>query len=367
MSTAASTTPFFGRAYSLTVTPQAGPAAGQAITISSDTFEPNALRFTFDIQQFAWGTFWQAEIAIYNANGPIGSGDTPDVNLYQALIQEGDLVTVCAGYQADYPAPATPPAIWTGLVFYTIQDRLDVVDERLILHCILNRVLTTQNFINSTLPALSTQFAQAQFIAQKSSTPIGITGSQVQAAIASASPQRGAVSLPRGKSYFGAPHNYLAALADQNSLVHWFDEHNWNVDSLQVPLGELVATYGPVSVLGGPPARVGGVTLSLIGQPQQTQLGVDFRVLLDPTVQIKAPLPQVAVQLQYVRQAPIVYPVPAGQLVPTPLVNQYAVIGVRFTGDTRGNAWYSDITAVVQVQSAIQLLGQSLQADVGNN
>lgn len=363
----ASTTPFFGRAYSLTITPQSGPSAGTPIVVSSDAFEPEALRFTFDIQQFAWATFWQAEIAIYNADGNITSGPSAGVNLYKAVIQEGDIVTVSAGYQADYPAPATPPAIWTGLVFYTIQDRLDVVDKRLILHCILNRVLTTQNFINDTLPALSTQFTQAQFIAANSTTPISVVGSQVQRALAAANPQRGAASLPRGKSYFGAPHGYLTHLADQNSLVSWFDAHSWNVDSLQQPLGTLVTTYAPVGVQGGLPTRSGGVTTSLIGQPQQTQLGVDFRVLLDPTVQVVAPLPQVAVQLSAIRQSPIAFPVPADQLPVTPLVSQYVVIGVRFTGDTRGNAWYSDITGVAQIQDAIQLLGQSMQADAGNN
>ncbi len=365
-SLAASKTPFFGRAWSLTITPTTGPSAGTPIVISTDAFEPEALRVTFDINQIAFSAFWHAEFTIYNANGPITSGPSQGINLMQAVIQEGDLVTFSAGYQADYPYPSTPPAIWTGPVFYTIQDRLNVVDERLIVHCLLNRALTTQNFLNATLPALSTQFTQAQFIAAQSANPIGINESQVQQAISSANPQRGAAKLPRGKSYFGNPHRYLTALADQNSLVSWFDAHNWNVDSLQNPVGQLVATYAPVNT-GNAPQTISGTKLSLIGQPQQTQLGVNFRVLLDPTVQVAAPLPQVAVQLQYVRQAPIQYPLPKGQLAVVPLSSQYVVIGVRFTGDTRGNPWYSDITGVTQIQTAIQLLGNTTQADATGN
>lgn len=357
-----STTPFFGRAYSLTITPNQGPSAGIPIVISSDTFEPSALRFTFDINQFAFSAFWHAEIAIYNADGPISSGPSAGIDLFQAIIQEGDMVTVSAGYQADYPSPSVPPSIWTGPIFYTIEDRQNVVDQRLIIHCILNRALTTQNFLNATLPALSTQFTQAQFIAANAKTKISINPSQVQQAISSAFPQRGAANLPRGKSYFGNPHRYLQHLADQNGLVSWFDAHNWNVDSLQNPLGDLIATYAPVNVLGGPPQRIGNVTLSLIGQPQQTQLGVNFRVLLDPNVQVVAPLPQVGVQMQYIRQAPIAYPIPKGG-APLPLISKYAVIGVRFIGDTRGNSWYTDITGVSQIQTAIALLGQSGQAD----
>lgn len=362
-----STTPFFGRAYSLTITPNQGPSAGVPIVISSDTFEPNALRFTFDIVQMAFSAFWQAEISIWNADGPITSGPSAGVNLYQAVIQEGDIVTVSAGYQADYPAPAVPPAIFTGPVFYTIQDRIDVVDKRLIIHCLLNRVLTTQNFLNATLPALSTQFTQAQFIASESANKINVNAAQLQNSISSATPQRGAANLPRGKSYFGNPHPYLTALADQNNLLSWFDNKGWNVDSLQNPVGKLVATYAPVVPQGGPPARVNGTTLSLIGQPQQTQLGVNFRVLLDPNVQVTAPLPQVAVQQQFIRQAPIAYPLPKGQGPPVPLVDQYVVVGIRFIGDTRGNAWYSEITGIAQIQTAIALLGQSRQADATGN
>jgi hypothetical protein len=319
---------------------------------------------TFDITQLAYTAFWQAEVVIYNANGPITSGPSAGINLMQAVIQEGDVITISAGYQADYPYPSTPPAIFTGSVFYTIQDRLNVVDERLIIHCLINRALTTQNFINETIPLLSTQYSQARQIAQSAANPININSSQVQTAINSANPQRGASQLPRGKSYFGNPHNYLNALAEQNSLVSWFDNTTWNVDSLQNPVGSLVATYAPVNT-GGAPTTINGTKLSLIGQPQQTQFGVDFRVLLDPTVQVKAPLPQVAVQLQYIRQAPIPYPLPKDQVaaLPLPQNNQYIVIGVHFIGDTRGNAWYSDITAVTLIQTALQMLGKTKQAD----
>lgn len=362
-----SKTPFFGRAYSLTITPQQGPSAGIPIIVSSDAFEPSALRFTFDIVQMAFSAFWQAEISIWNADGPISSGPSAGINLYQAVIQEGDIVTVAAGYQADYPFPSTPPAIFTGPVFYTVQDRLGVVDKRLTIHCLLNRALTTQNFLNATLPALSTQFTQAQFIASESLNTIQINPSQVKSAIDSANPQRGATNLPRGKSFFGNPHPYLIALAEQNSLLSWFDSKGWNVDSLQNPVGALVSTYAPVNVSGGPPDRIGKTTLSLIGQPQQTQLGVNFRVLLDPNVQISSPLPQVALEKRFIRQAPISYPLPVGQGPPVPLVDKYVAVGVNFRGDTRGNEWYSDITGIAQIQQAIQLLGQSRQADATGN
>jgi hypothetical protein len=215
--------------------------------------------------------------------------------------------------------------------------------------------------MNVTLPLRATQATQAKFIADNSNTPITVNSSLVQKVIKSTT------QLPRGKSYFGVPYKYLQAIADQNNLLSFFDGHSWNIDDLSKPLGELKATYAPVNPQGGPPTRIGNTTLSLIGQPQQTQLGVDFRVLLDPTVQIVAPLPQVAVLLQYVRQAPIAYPIPQGSLPPRPLTDggKYAVIGVKFVGDTRGNPWYSEITGVAQIQDVVMLMGISNKADPG--
>ncbi len=345
-----STTPFFGRAYSLSIALTQGDAAGQTITISSDEFEPNALRFSFELEQHAFSDFWHAEITIYNCDGPIGSGPNPQLNLFQAVIQEGDIVTLRAGYQADYKATGVAPTIWQGPVFYFIKDRLDVVDQRLILHCVCSRALTTLNFINGSLPALSNQVSQARYIAANSITKIGVNSSQVQGALAS-------TQLPRGVSFFGAPHNYLQHLADSNSnVVSWFDSYSWNLDTLKDPAGKLVASYAPIQP-GGVPARVDGVSLSLIGTPQQTQFGVNFRVLLDPVVQVSSPLPKVGLAKEFVRQAPVAYPLPKGQYAPRPLGTEYIVVGVRCTGDTRGNAWYTDITGLTLVSDVLVMLG----------
>lgn len=362
-----STTPFFGRAWSLTITPNQGPSAGTPIVVSSDAWQPEALRVTFEINQLAFPAFWHAEFTIYNANGPISSGPSAGVNLYQAVIQEGTMITFAAGYQADYPYPQTPPIIWSGPVFYTLQDRIDVVDSRLIIHCLLSRVLTTQNFLNETMPALSNQFQQAQIIASKSINPIALDINQFQQAVANAPIQRAATSLPRGKSYFGNPHRYLYALAEQNAVLSWFDNARWNTASLSGPLGPVIARYAPVGLAQGPPQTLDGIKLSLIGQPQQTQLGVNFRVLLDPNVQVTAPFAQVGVQLRYVRQAPIQYPLPTDVGPPLPLASQYVVVGVRFIGDTRGNAWYSDITGCANILSAVQMLGNSGMVDPTNS
>jgi len=354
--------PFFGRAWSLTIIPDAGPLANHPIVISTDTFGPEALRIEFEIVQMAFEGFWQAEFVIYNADGIIPG---TNFSLYEAVIQEGDEVIFGAGYQADVPDGGKPPVIWDGNIFYTTQDRLDVVDKRLIIHCLINRLLTTKNFLKGTLPARATQFTQAQFIAQNSTNPIKIDQNMWDQANANSGISRGANQLPRAKTYFGNPHHYLAALADQNDLQSWFDSRKWNVDSLRNPTGPIVGTYAPLYILNGPPVREGKVSFSLIGQPQQTTLGVSFRVLLDPAVQITAPLSQVVVQKQYVKQAPINYPPQQNEFPPRPLneTDQYVVIGVRFVGDTRGNPWYTEVTGAANVLNAVQMLGYRKESD----
>jgi len=352
-----SSTPFFGRAYSLTISPKEKDSKRPTIVVTSDEFEPSALRITFDVAQYAFSAMWQAEIVIWNADGEITDGPSKGMNLYQAIIREGDMVKLCAAYQADYP-PDKLPVIWEGPIFYTIQDRPEVTDRRLRIQCLIDRAMTTNNFINETINPLTTQFDQARFIAEKSLNKISIDARQVQTVLDN---RRENSKLPRAKTYFGNPHNYLTQIADMNSFLSWFDGKKWNLDDAKAPIGKLVATYAPVTPAGGMPVRMGGITQTLIGQPQQTQLGVTFKVLLDPAVQVMAPLNQVRIPPQYVRQAPIAYPLPEGQGPPVPLVDNYVVVGVRFVGDTRGNAWYSEITGLANVLSAVQLLGE-LQA-----
>jgi hypothetical protein len=339
-----STTPYFGRSYSLELTPAGGPAAGETIIITSDQFEPNALRISFDVSQVAFEAFWTAEIVIYNCDGSFTTSSGQLVNLYEAVIQEGDTVTLRAGYQAD----GEPRVIWTGPVFYTVHDRLDVTDQRLTIHSIVNRLTTTNNFVNTIASALSTQYEQALQIAKESQTPFQINAPQLQKLTAKS---------PCETIFFGNPHHYLKALADQNDLLSWFDSKGWNTDdALQQPIGDLVATYGPATPLDSSPTNLpDGTTLSLIGQPQQVQFGVDFRVLLDNRVQINPPLPRVGVQRQAIRQAAIAYPL--GAFPPLPLRDSYVVVGVRFIGDTRGNAWYLDITGRTPILSAATMIG----------
>jgi hypothetical protein len=259
---------------------------------------------------------------------------------------EGSTVIVQAGYQND----GVPQIIWAGPVFQAIWERVDVVDFKLTLHCILNRTLTTQNFVKVTLPKLTKAADQARIIAQRSVTPIQVDSSHLQ--LLTSPP------LVRAETIYGNPHRFLGELARQNNLASWFTAHQFAMASLNGGGGKPIATYAPATVLGTPPVKqTDGTTLSLIGTPQQTQYGINFKVLLDSRLQISSPLPEVAIQMQFIRQAAVQYPLPPGQFPPRPLQNQYTVVAVRHYGDTRGNSWYSEVTAFSQVQDVIALLG----------
>jgi hypothetical protein len=380
-----SSTPFWGRAYELDIITQ----DGQTIVVSADAWEPEALRFTFECEQIAFGegnAFWLATVEIYNCDGNITSGPSAGVNLAKLVVSEGDNVVVKAGYQAQ----GKPQTIWQGEVYQPTWERVDVVDYKLTLHCVLGRAFGNQNFINQTLTSLSTGRQQAEWIVANSTNQFNTVGSQLTAFDAANS-----TKLPRGKSFFGDPNHYLSALARANGMVAWIGlatpgsagvgstsapQGQWNVAPLynpsdpassatsngQVPggqdypvtVGAVVATYASTSIYSGPPINTpDGTTLSMIGTPQQTQYGVDFRVLLDARLKIDVPLPQVRLSGAYVRQAARAFPAGPLDIRPLPSDGLYAMLKVRHCGDTRGNDWYTEVTGYSSILDIIALLG----------
>src|ERR1035438_1422534 len=91
---------------------------------------------------------------------------------------------------------------------------------------------------------------------------------------------------------------------------------------------------------------------TLIGTPQQTEMGVTFKVLLDSSLTIGklVKLDQSAIKL---------IPVFPGQ-IPAVLSQNglYIVAGLRHYGDSRGDPWYSEVIAVNRLWSDVFRAGQ---------
>jgi hypothetical protein len=331
-----STLPFFGRSYLLTVTP--ATLVGETVTpstnrivISGDEWEPKALRFTFQVEQAAYTNdcvWWYANVDIYNCDGQIDYGPSQGKVLVAELLTEGSQVTIQAGYQAD----GQPIVIWEGITFQAIWTREEVVDFKLTLRCVMVRGV--QNQIKWNIPALTKPAEQMKLIARNSITPVQLNDSQLE--------MFDGRELVRGKTVYGNPYRYMQAMATDRQLLSW-TEHNKFVTAELKDSGKKPLAFAPATLLDRGPIRTpDGTTLSLIGSPQQTEMGINFRVLLDPRLQIVNPLVTVSIDMKYIRQFAISPPPNAGANLVRDLATRYFLVGVRHIGDTRGNAWYSD-------------------------
>ena len=314
--------PLYGRKYQLTLKLPDSQGNQTVLDISDSSFEPGALRITFDVTTVAWQTYWSADIVIYNLDEPTGT---------QILSSQGMEVSLSAGYQnSGYGV------IWDGYVMQALWDRENVVDFKITLHCMIGFDDLTRNFINRTYAGISQQQLITR-MAKDCFRPIGVQ---------SISTKLDAQVLPRGKTVFGNPKKYIDWVAADNNMMSWLTSKGLNMTT-------------PAAALPGGTATVYTPATGLIGTPEQTDQGVMFRVLLDSSIQIKNPLMQVKIDNTIIRQQKR----NIGEL-PHFLDSdgQYIVTMARYVGDSRGNDWYTEVTGVTQEWALLLNHGISMRA-----
>ena len=326
----ASTTPWFGRAWTLTVTTQ----QGQQLVISSNTFEPESLRITFEVSQVALQTFWFADISIYNLDTwteqfLLGVNQTTSSSGTNTVISQGDLVELVAGYQVDFGVSGP---IWLGKVLQPMWERQDGTDFKLTLHCIIGLFEDSMNVLALPIGPLATQAQIVQQMAQQAHLDIESLDTQTL----------GQRRLPRSRAIFGTPGDYFQQIALGNKLHYWIGLHGINLVGANAPTTPSLI-YGPLIPPGAPVSSTlpTNYTPTLVGVPQQTQEGLAFRVLLDSRLTVGQ---LVGLNQSAIRQI-AQYPLGPG---PTMLSQDgtYYVGGVRHVGDSRGTPWFSEVTGI---------------------
>ena len=329
----ASTIPLFGRAYELT----AYSEQGQEI-ITSDAWEPEALRMTFDILETTLPSpYWYADIIVYNFNKP---------EAYN-LISSAYRVTLKAGYQT---GANKANIIWDGPVFQVLFDRQNVVDQTFTFHCVATIPELSQNIINFSQNKLSTQ---AQVLSRMvSQIGVNVDKSPMANKLLSAK------QYVRGKTLFGSLPDYLSQLGDDQFLTHYMDGVKAYLSEI-APSGNALP---PVALIYSPPDPPGYVTSlgspssvnkTIIGVPRQTQFGATFQVLLDPRVKVTAPPMLIHIDNTVISQMKQMI----GQYIaPLDTKLNFFAAQIRHHGDTRGNDWYTQIDGF-NPQYAIGLLG----------
>ena len=310
---------YFGRAWKLTVSPQ---ATGEQWIVSNSSWDTEALRITFAIEQVALQSYWFADISIYNPSAST-----------QQVIQRGDLVTLEAGYQQ--PGVGL---LFSGRVFQPIWEREGETDYKLTLHCLIGLFEDDNGYVSVNLGSSNSPFPFTL------GDGVRHIADQAHVLIEYVDPVLEKTTLPRGIVYAGPATKYFADAASSNQLNYWMSWKGINIRSL-APQGTVPnVIYSPP--LGANAAtdigHEGLIKYTLIGTPQQTEQGIAFRTLLDSDLGLGS---LVKIDQALLRKLPL-YP---GQ---KPILldkdGLFVVAAIRYLGDSRGNDWYSEITGVTR-------------------
>ena len=282
----------------------------------NNVFIPEQLHITFDTTQTIQQAFWYCDISIYNLN-PV------TMNI---LITQGMKVTLGAGYQILGGITTTTDVIFEGTVLQPIWTRENGVDDKLTLHCVCGLIEVTNNFIAQSIAGGITQRELVAQMAQLCHFPLDANDVDISST----------TKLSRASVFFGSPADAFQSIADSNNSNLWFTNQALHIRELREQTTKPTIVYGPSS--------------GLIGVPQQTQDGVEMKMLLDPKITI---MTQVQLQAgtiinQLQRSIPS---------LPTILDanNTYVVGRVRHYGDSRGNDWYTEVTGFVNAASILAL------------
>ena len=325
MSTAPS---YFGRAWSLAITLQ---ATGESWTIP-DGSGGEVLKCTFDIEQQTNSAYWFADIAVYNFLPSMAK-----------VIQQGDAVTLTAGYND--PGSGV---IFTGTVYQPLWERANETDYKLTLHCLVGLFEDQLGKVQTTIAAgLSQAAGVRQVVAAVNAANPGKPVLRIEAL----DPSLETKPYPRGVPVSGLARLYFDQVAIDNQMQCWIGWNGLNIRPLysdsDTPDIIYAPPYSQLSNTETSDGATGGTKYTLIGTPQQTQLGVNFRTLLDSKVGLGQLVKLENVLAQRLPQIPNQF---QALYFPDGL---YIIAGIRHRGDTRSNDWYTDIIAVVPNWSKI--------------
>jgi hypothetical protein len=277
------------------------------------------LRCTFSAQHYALYYPNICNITIYNLNAETEN----------AIIQEGYRLVLQAGYGDN------PGEIFDGDILMCTRSKINGTDMILNILAIDGSEFYQFGFANFTIlkgqsARPSTALDIAKNIVVKASTPIQL---------AYASPALEKIQLAKGYAVHGSTRE---ALSDLTRTINgtWFVEGNklyiiaYSDSAAKLPMGLQAVELNDKT--------------GLIGNPQQQNQGVAARSLLNPAIQLYGfvHISNTEITEQMVNVGSFSQGISTKwALDPEGL---YRVISINHNGDTRGNAWYSDITAVAQ-------------------
>lgn len=274
------------------------------------------------------GALWWADISIYNLN--------PATEQLFLQLDQGDTVTLSAGYQVGWNAGNN--VLFKGQVWQPMWSRENVTDFKVTLRCVVGLPYLMQNFVSFPQGPMATQSHVVQRMAKQARNPFELADSP------SDLDAQYAIKLPRSKAIFGRPIDYLRQMAAASGFpAYYADDGGLHLSMKEIGEGAPPDIVYMPPLVPAPTNEVGLIKQTLIGVPEQTQLGALFEVLLDSDVALSK---VVKLDMTAIRQQVLV---PSQSQWPAASLSQdqtYVVYEMRHVGDTRGAEWHTEITGV---------------------
>ncbi len=266
------------------------------------------LRIKFKVQKNDLQTPNNAEMTIYNM--------APET--VQRIKKEFTRVILQAGYDANYGV------IFDGNIKQAAESRESGTDTYLFIAAGDGDVAYNFAVVNGTLSAGSTQRDQIDF----AGVSMRQTGGVQVGHIDTIDDQ----PLPRGKVMYGPARDYVRQSARTAGA-------SWSVQD-----GKLQVVKH-TEILPGEAVLLNSKT-GLVGQPKQTENGIEVRCLLNPMLRIGA---RVKIDEKDIQRALLPATKPGEAVNTPPSISKdgvYKVIAIDHTGDTHGNDWYSNLVCI---------------------
>jgi hypothetical protein len=297
---------FYGRKWNLSVLTKSGRVI---------TFDPD-FQIVFDFDKNISQTFQVGEFTIYNL-----SADTET-----DILANGYRMTFEAGY-----AEGAYGKAFSGSIIQAIRGKEDSVSYYLKLVVVDGDSALNLGLANLTVASETTVREMVRQVARSSSVSFDV---QVDESI-------GTQKIGKGASFFGKPSKTLRSIAIQHNAAFFFDNDVAYLSALnQSPNGN-IPDFNYKS--------------GLIGFPIQTDSGIQAKILINSNLKLGG---WFRLNNKDIIVNQLEFGVPQ---TPLDADGLYRVIRYHASGDTRGNPWYYDITAVSQVGSLNLLIADPTQ------
>ena len=300
---------------------------GATLSVGSHGFQGyEHLKCVFDVNYPGYLGWYFSEFTIYN---PMYETTDPETDAGWNNITEGAEVSFYAGYVEGSDEGKNYSQIFRGRVWQVLISREDLTDYKITLVCMDGERLFLDNYCELTLE----QYEHRKFlrdVASKAYRPLAMGTISPLVAPEEIDGEKKVEEghKVRGAVAFGSLFQALRAEVKTTNAFLFVRDGKAEVANLSdSPTGKEI----PINAKTG-----------LIGTPQQIDYGVSFRTLLNPKLYIDNPLLWVKLDLSSVRvnqQRAVI----GKYLSKLPVDGYFRVVGVRHLGDTRGDAWYTDV------------------------